>query len=249
MRAECLPARDRAAFVHRLEDADAEDAADAAEAADAAAADAADAADTSESESGWASDGSDSSERGAGSGAAAYELFAACERQLRLLVEVRCGAHDVHVYESPLHSTLGDTLSDAACASLSLRAFRVQRSFARHVCGRVASCAGRGLLPISLQFSLSHPLFQCGIESAAVLSPRAGQCDFALHQTPRRFAAPAAPAAPAEPTVGVVRVRLGAGTVRLALEPHHLVALWSAGRRAQRSTEPGAERAQHGRAY
>ena len=72
-----------------------------------------------------------------------------------------------------------------------------------------------------------------------VVSPRAGQCDFALRQMPRRFAAPV------EPTDGVVRVQLGAGSVRLALEPQLHVALWCAGQRAQ----PSAERAQQGRAY
>ena len=104
------------------------------------------------------------------------------------------------MYESPLHGAGGgadadaedcalaaadadaedSALADAADASLSLRPFRVQRSFARHVCSCVARCAGRGALPISLHFSLAHPLFRGSVESRVVVSPRAGLLVFAL---------------------------------------------------------------------
>jgi len=231
-----LPERERGAFERRLAEAAAADAAEAAaEAAEAAEAET-EAETEAEPES---SDGEHEEDAG---GPVAYAELAGCERQLRLVVEVRCGAREVYVYESPLHGAGQDAeadaaadadatdgaLADAADASLSLRPFRVQRSFARHVCSCVARCARRGALPISLHFSLAHPLFRGGVESGAVVSPRAGLFDFALRCVPPRGAALETMAPPAQ-TVGVVRVRLGAGRVQLALEPLHLAALWCAG--------------------
>ena len=140
---------------------------------------------------------------------APYDRFASLERQLRLVVEVRSDAHQVYVYESPVHA-----LPDAQGAPESLLPFRVQRSFTRHIGTRVASCAQQGMLPISLQFSLTHPLFQSRLESAAVVSPTSEQCDFELRRESSSTA-----------LMGFVRVRLGSASVHMELDPRLLVAL------------------------
>jgi len=258
MSAASLPARERSAFEQRLADADAADAAD--EETDGV---------RDLVDGGYSTDGSDHESE---SGALAYEQFASLERFLRLVVEVRCGAQEVYVYESPVHimdrtGTALDGVEDAAGATDSLRLFRVQRSFARHISSRVASCVSRGMLPISLKFSLAHPLFQCRIESVALVSPTAERCDFALRSVAssadvnwwragtasaavNRLSAGTAsgagdagtasgagdaagavarPSMRPTPVIGQVRLRLGAASVSMALEPHFLVRLWCEG--------------------
>ena len=74
------------------------------------------------------------------------------------------------------------------------------------------------MLPISLQFSLTHPLFQSRFESAAVVSPTSEQCDFQLRRV-----------TPSNAQIGIVRVRLSSARVHMALEPRLLVALWCEG--------------------
>jgi len=123
------------------------------------------------------------------------------------------------------------------------------------------------MLPISLKFSLAHPLFQCRIESVALVSPTAERCDFALRSVApsadvnwwRAGTASAAvnwlsagtasgagdagtasgagdaagavarPSMHPTPVIGQVRLRLGAASVSMALEPHFLVRLWCEG--------------------
>jgi hypothetical protein len=218
MSAGSLPDAVRGAFARRLQDADAAD-------RDEAALD-----DGPESE--FSADSADDDEPGL-----LYAKYAAFERELRLVVEVRCGAREVFVYESPVHCMLRDEVALALeGASESLVPFRVQRSFARHLGSRVASCADQGALPISLRFSLTNPLFRRRLESAAVVSAAAEECDFELRRAPLVGAATAFGAAPAAlaqrdagSLVGLVRVRLGAGCVHMALDPRGLVALWTEG--------------------
>jgi len=208
MSATSLPDRERSAFVRRLEDADAAD-------SDAEGAD-------DSYEGGYSTDSSDRDR----SEAVLYEHFAAFERQLRLVVEVRSGAREVYVYESPVHCMHQDgaavcALEDACGASESLVPFRVQRSFARHIGTRVASCAAQDGPPISLHFLLTHPLFQSRLEGVAVVSPTAEQCDFQLRRV--------SPSTGPTMLIGVVRVRLGSASVQMALEPRFVVALWCEG--------------------
>ena len=191
MSAASLPDRERGAFVRRLEQADA--------------ADLNDEGVNDPYEGGYSTDSSDHEM----SELAPYDRFASFERHLRLVVEVRSDAHQVYVYESPVHA-----LPDAQGAPESLLPFRVQRSFTRHIGTRVASCAQQGMLPISLQFSLTHPLFQSRLESAAVVSPTSEQCDFELRRE-----------SPSTALMGFVRVRLGSASVHMELDPRLLVAL------------------------
>ena len=195
MSAASLPDRERGAFVRRLEEADAADLDD---------------EDFDDPyEGGYSTDSSDREIPEP----VLYDQFAAFERQLRLVVAVRSDAHQVYVYESPVHA-----LPAVQGAFESLLPFRVQRSFARHIGTRVASCAQQGLLPISLQFSLTHPLFQSRFESAAVVAPTSEQCDFQLRRV-----------TPSNVQIGIVRVRLSSACVHMALEPRLLVALWCEG--------------------
>ena len=215
MSAGSLPDTVRGAFARRLADADAAD-------LDEAALD-----DVPESE--YSTDSADDNES-----ALLYAKYAAFERQLHLVVEVRSGAREVFVYESPVHCMLRDevvlALEGAPGASESLIPFRVQRSFARHIGSRVASCAEQGPLPITLRFSLTNPLFQSRLESAAVVSAAAEQCDFELRRGPlSNGATPSSAQRDSSTLVGLVRVRLGAGCVRMALEPRELEALWTEG--------------------
>jgi len=204
MSAASLPDTVRSAFERRLHEADAADVDE--EAVDEL------------YESGYTTDASDPEE----SAAVLYQKYAAFERQLRLVVEVRSGEREVYVYESPVHcmheEAATSALGDARGASDSFQPFRVQRSFARHIGSRVASCVERDQLPISLQFSLTHPLFQTRLETVAVVSPTAEHCDFQLRREPRLSWT--------SPLVGRVRVRLGAGSVSMTLELRELLALW-----------------------
>jgi len=77
-----------------------------------------------------------------------------------------------------------------------------------------------GMLPISLQFSLTHPLFQSRFKSAAVVSPTSEQCDFELRRVTQSISLA---------LISVVRVRLGSASVHMALEPCFLAALWCEG--------------------
>jgi len=204
MRAASLPDTVRSAFERRLQEADAADVDE--EALDEL------------YESGYTTNASDPEE----SAAVLYQKYAAFERQLRLVVEVRSGAREVYVYESPVHcmheEAATSALGDARVASDSFMPFRVQRSFARHISSRVASCVEQDQLPISLQFSLTHPLFRTRLETVAVVLPTAEHCDFQLRREPRTSWT--------SPLVGRVRVRLGAGSVSMTLELRELLALW-----------------------
>jgi len=57
-------------------------------------------------------------------------------------------------------------MSRPASLCVHLREFHTQRSFCRHTLGKLA----RSRAPLSLRFSLSHPLFCAPVESAAAVA-------------------------------------------------------------------------------
>jgi len=155
-----------------------------------------------------------------------YEEYARCERSLRMVVEVRSGSHDVFVYETPLHYDDSVETERAAwnwshVTSHSMRCFRVQQSFTRHMCSKVATCAVRLTRPLSLKFSITHPLFRCGVESPCIDISSTSGGEVVLARCGECSTAPV--------TVGMMHVDHVSCILRLALEPNILVALWREG--------------------
>jgi len=144
-------------------------------------------------------------------------------------VEKRTAAHEVCVYESLVHLggrrdvNLWLDMSLSARMCIHLRAFHTQRSFSWHTLGKVASCqalqaaqtervlpaAGVARAPLSLRFSLSHPLFRVPVSSTAAAARGAGGAQFLLECQPERDVAPL--------LVGLVRLDCEMSSVRLAL--------------------------------
>jgi len=156
----------------------------------------------------------------------AYEDYVTLERLLRMVVEVRSGAHEVFVYESPVRlddsvDTMRAAMSWSHDTSHSMRCFRVQQSFTRHMCSKIASRACCSAHPVFVKFSLIHPLFRCGVESLCVELSTSREsaielvCCGACHTAPL--------------TVGKLHVNHASRMLRLALEPSMLVSLWHQG--------------------
>ena len=101
--------------------------------------------------------------------------------------------------------------------SHSMRCFRVQQSFTRHKCSRIASRAGCPAHPVFLKFSLIYPLFQCGVESPCIELTSSRDSKIELVRCGACHTAPL--------MVGMLHVDHVSRILRLALEPNMLVSL------------------------
>lgn len=156
--------------------------------------------------------------------------FLASQQQLRLVVELIADDNTVTVFQTPLHCRqhipfdLSGHDTDAV-----FHEFYVQRSFSRHVCGRVA---GQREHHVSIRFSLSHPFFRMWVGTGA--APASSARSFSLVADPHAWDDDDVQPWPGN--VGSVGVDLAEGRVSLALQPHKLVVLWEYGALAQHRT-------------
>ena len=151
-----------------------------------------------------------------------YDSYQACERQLHLNAEVRTSAHEVFVLESPVHLACrrdGATLFDMTRARhlcVHMRRFHTQRAFCRLVHSKMQGVPA-GAAPVSVRFSLSHPLFTTYVGGVCA----AGATQTVLSLRPRDGSGLL--------NLGLVRMDLAQRSLSLVLEPQLLLSLWREG--------------------